>query len=169
MSSSLKFLGMLCFVGLLLLSACTPDACHKVDCLNGGECSEGACACVAGYEGLACETTMSSKFIGTYSLTETCVPSGPAGPYSVVISGRQALAEISLVGLYGTQVGAITATIGSDGTSFSIARQAILSNTEIESTNGNISADGQSISLSYTVYQVNPAATADVCTAVLTR
>lgn len=48
-----KVLTVFSFLSLILIG-CTND-CADVNCLNNGECNEGACVCPEGYEGQYCE------------------------------------------------------------------------------------------------------------------
>lgn len=52
---------LLALVGLLA-TACDP--CARTKCQNGGSCDSGICYCPVGYEGTACETEWSAKFVG---------------------------------------------------------------------------------------------------------
>lgn len=53
-------------------TACTKDECKGVECINGGSCVDGTCACPTGYEGTNCEKLSRDKFIGTWSGTDEC-------------------------------------------------------------------------------------------------
>lgn len=57
---------------LLGLSACAPDACENVICLNNGVCQTGDCECAEGFEGPNCGTEQRQAFVGTYNAEETC-------------------------------------------------------------------------------------------------
>ena len=56
----------------IILSACTPDACKDVNCLNGGVCETGDCICAIGFEGTNCQTEQRQAFVGNYSVDEAC-------------------------------------------------------------------------------------------------
>ncbi len=43
---------------MLLLVACRPDACERLNCQNGGTCIDEACACPDGFTGLECELAL---------------------------------------------------------------------------------------------------------------
>ena len=73
---TLTLLAALAIGSMTLLNSCAKDLCKDIVCENGGNCVEGDCDCLAGYEGTSCETEMRTKFIGTYSVTDACVASG---------------------------------------------------------------------------------------------
>ncbi len=49
-----------------IFTSCNPDACKDVVCANGGTCTDGNCACPAGYEGTTCNTRTITKYLGSY-------------------------------------------------------------------------------------------------------
>lgn len=51
---------------LFLFTAC--DKCSDVECLNGGSCDKGECACPFEWEGDKCETKTLTKHMGEYSV-----------------------------------------------------------------------------------------------------
>ncbi|MDX1906693.1 MAG: calcium-binding EGF-like domain-containing protein [Bacteroidia bacterium] len=65
------FWRVLMFVAAAAFSACDP--CSKVDCQNGGSCVDGTCQCVTGYEGTECETKSRTRFVGSFTVSETCL------------------------------------------------------------------------------------------------
>jgi hypothetical protein len=52
----------------LVFTSCT-DNCQDKGCLNGSVCDDGACTCVAGFEGEVCEHRERDKFLGRYNVT----------------------------------------------------------------------------------------------------
>jgi len=53
---------------------CVPNfVCDDSNCINGS-CVDNACACEEGYSGDTCETLVISKFFGTWTAEETCMP-----------------------------------------------------------------------------------------------
>jgi PKD repeat protein len=134
-----------------------------------GQCVSGACVCDAGYEGIDCGTALNAKFSGTYSLTETCNPSGVAGPYSVTVSPGSSPTQVTFVGLYEVSNISIVATVNSDGVSFTIARQQIFTNYDIECSNGVTTSDGHTINMTYQIYSQLTSSLVDQCTATLAR
>ena len=49
-----------------LFAACA-DPCKNTNCQHGAECYKGTCICATGYEGSACETEWSQKFVGSFA------------------------------------------------------------------------------------------------------
>jgi hypothetical protein len=143
----------------------TLDPCYNVACDNG-DCVNGNCICDAGYEGDDCADGFNAKFVGTYFLNETCNTSGPAS-YSVIGGARStSVYEATLTGLWEAPSGSVIAVIGSNGTSFSIARQSIDSNIELEGS-GTASVDGNTLNITYTIY-IN-GSMVETCVATLTK
>jgi hypothetical protein len=162
------FFGALAIAGAMFFTGCT-DPCKDVTCVNG-ECVEGDCVCDAGYEGVDCGTALNAKFAGTYANTETCNPSGPAGPYSITVSPKSgSQTDVTFVGLWEVAANIVTAKVATDGVTFSITRQALSSSFDIEVTTGTISADGKTINVTYKVYATGASVTSDVCTATLVK
>jgi PKD repeat protein len=138
-------------------------------CING-ECVNGNCICDLGYEGVDCGTAVNAKFSGTYSLSETCNPSGAAGPYAIAVSPKSgSLVEVTFVGLWEIPANVVTAVVANSGLNFTIARQPIYSGFEIQSSSGSITADGSTINLAYTIYTDSTGTPSDACTAVLSK
>ncbi len=138
-------------------------------CVNG-LCVDGDCICNVGYEGVDCATAYNAKFSGNYSLTETCSPSGVAGPYAVVVGPKSGtVVEATFVGLWESSGPAVTAVIGSSGLSFTIARQVIIAGYDLESSYGVITPNGATINLTYRIYATGGSSILDACTATLAR
>ena len=51
----------------IVYTACNKDHCTNVICQNGGACNGGNCTCLAGFEGIRCETLSRDKFIYTFN------------------------------------------------------------------------------------------------------
>jgi hypothetical protein len=140
---------ILCFT-MVLFTACEKDAtknstinlqsCNNVICLNGGACSEGACNCAVGYEGLKCETRWSDKFIGNYQAQDECYAGTNTPYYSVSMSSVVDYANKIRIYNLGTNCTAqnILATINPEKTSFTIPLQNTCGNIWYTGT-GNIS------------------------------
>lgn len=54
-------------------SSCIKDNCTGIVCQNNGICVEGVCTCAPGYFGASCEQTWSTRFLGTWQVTDTIV------------------------------------------------------------------------------------------------
>ncbi len=54
----------------VIYTSCKQDKCKAISCAYGGACVDGVCHCLAGYEGLSCETISRDKFVGLYNVQE---------------------------------------------------------------------------------------------------
>jgi hypothetical protein len=150
-NSKLRFFGPLLLAGCMLLTSCDP--CRDVDCVNG-ECVEGSCVCSAGYEGLDCSTAINAKFSGTYTNSEACTLSQPVS-YAVTIAPKSGSpTEITITGLWELPQATVTAQVDDNGTSFTIDNQPLGTYFIVSSGNGSISADGNTITLNYTLVNI---------------
>jgi hypothetical protein len=160
------------FIGTLILAsmfvAGCKDACKDVACVNG-ECTDGDCICAAGYTGADCATALNLKFNGSYNATEDCSISG-ASTFAVAVAPKSGAAgQVVFTRLYNSPNDDVTAVVGSDGLTFSIAKQDLgTSGFDLESTSGTISSDGKSITLAYKVY-IDDTALIQNCTVSMTR
>ncbi|MBL0017959.1 MAG: hypothetical protein KA239_03995 [Bacteroidia bacterium] len=161
------FIGALAIAATMFFAGCA-DECKDIVCANG-ECVDGACVCDAGYEGTLCDAALNAKFTGSYSNTETCNPSGPAGPYTITLNPKSGSAtEVNFVGLWEVPSNIVMGTVGTDGISFTIERQVITTGFDVSAT-GTSNADGSTINITYSVFETGVTTAADVCTAVLTK
>jgi hypothetical protein len=141
------------------------DPCHNVTCVNGN-CVNGACDCDPGYEGQNCGTTVNAKFSGAYVMTESCSVTGSA-TYAVAVAPKSGgPSEAHFNGLGQMAQSLVTAQVNANGTDFTIQRQAIGGGLEIFGT-GNITLDGNTITLSYTIY--NGTSTVETCMGSLSK
>lgn len=160
------FIGAMAIAMTMFFTGCT-DPCKDVTCVQG-ECVEGDCVCDAGYEGTDCGTALNAKFVGTYALNESCIPSGAAGPYTVTVAAKSGSAtEITFVGLWEVPSNIVSGKVGDSGVTFTIAKQTITGSFSIEATNGTITADGKTMNVTYTIS--DSSGSVDVCTATLTK
>jgi hypothetical protein len=143
------------------------DPCKDVTCVNG-ECVEGDCVCDAGYEGVDCGTALNAKFSGSYSNTETCSTSGSA-TYAVTFAPKSGTQdEVNITGLWEEPQAIVTGHVEANGTSFHIEKGALgTSGFDIEATSGSITTDGNTITLSYTIY--SGTTVVETCTASITK
>ncbi|HEY9176404.1 MAG TPA: calcium-binding EGF-like domain-containing protein, partial [Flavipsychrobacter sp.] len=65
---------LLAIFATVTYTACKPDNCKNITCLNGGSCSDGKCACPDGYTGSICETKLSCE--GVVCLNDGVCKSG---------------------------------------------------------------------------------------------
>ncbi|MBT8189039.1 MAG: hypothetical protein HKN67_07335 [Saprospiraceae bacterium] len=76
-----------CFIMLALLSSCSKDPCEDVNCVNG-DCIEGTCNCLQGYEGLLCDTEVRAKYFGIYEGDiSPCIPNQGPSPIDLEMIG----------------------------------------------------------------------------------
>ena len=151
----------------LTLTGCK-DECKDVTCVQGA-CVDGNCVCDAGYEGSDCSQGINAKLSGEYTVNETCTLNGQRA-YTIEMAPKTGTTnQFILSGLYNLgSIYKLTAVMGSDGASFTIARQEHGSGFEIESSNGTLTSDGKTLTLTYTAY-LTGSSTSETCTATLTR
>lgn len=65
------------FIILLQITACDRRSCQNVVCSTSQQCYNGLCYCVDGYEGTDCATASYQKYVGNYSVSETCNGASP--------------------------------------------------------------------------------------------
>ena len=139
------------FTLMVTQNSCT-DPCKDVTCLNAGTCNEGTCECATGYEGDDCGTAVRAKFLGSYSFTETCSPSG-ADSYTVIVTeSSSVITDIKIGNIYNK---GLTVTASISGTTLTIPSQSF--GTATISGSGTIS--GSTLNLTFTV----TGATTDSC------
>jgi hypothetical protein len=112
-----------------VFTSCNPDACKDVVCNNGGTCTDGTCACPAGYTGANCDTKANTLFAGTWSAKEKVNGASTWGtPYAVTVITDGSDPKVFYLQQYGNyactpatyQVAAST----SDGKAYSISSNA---------------------------------------------
>lgn len=61
-------------IAAFLFTGCEDDPCDAsvINCQNGGECNEGTCECINGFEGENCEVFATGKFIGNWDAADSC-------------------------------------------------------------------------------------------------
>jgi hypothetical protein len=145
-----------------LYTSCSKDECKDVVCNNGGTCVDGTCSCPLGYEGSTCQTSSASKFVGTWTASETC--SGVTStPYQVTITADPSSPTKLLVSNLGNY----------DCSGSNIVFTATLTGANSFTINGNSCAtqmnatgtlNGNKVEISYTATYKT-----DNCTTVLTK
>lgn len=74
---------------MLLNINCSKEAsnpCAVINCLNGGTCYDGSCACGPCFEGANCGQETRAKYLGNYAGTLTIETAGGTNYYSPTIS-----------------------------------------------------------------------------------
>lgn len=155
-----NLLGVLAIATVLFFSGCDTDPCKDIDCGTNGTCVEGTCVCDAGYEGTSCETLQNAKFVGSYNGSENCT----SGTYTYALTISASSSSNTTIVLNNLYAGGTNtnATIGADGTSFTIASQALGSAT----VSGTGTISGTTVTI---VYSVSVSGATDQCTVIMTR
>lgn len=96
------------------------DPCKDVTCANSGTCNDGDCSCTVGYEGKLCDTLSNAKFVGTYSVVESCTASG-AGTYASDVKAGATAGQIKISNFWGGFKADVVATVSKN--TVTIARQ----------------------------------------------
>lgn len=163
-----NFLGAFAIAIALFFTGCT-DECKDVDCGANGTCVTGTCECSAGYEGTNCGSKINAKFAGTYNLSETCSPSGAAGPYAVTVTASSASADgITFTGLW-EEAGSVAAgVVSSTATStFTVTKQAYSNGSYMIEGSGTLNTTTNTISISYKIYDSAGTTALDDCSATM--
>lgn len=139
----------------VLFTSCETDECKDVVCENQGVCNEndGSCDCPVGYEGTSCETLSRTKFLGTYTGSETCTVG--TDTYSIQITANSDDAKFNILNLYNQS---FTAIADADGNSFTILSQTVGAGV---TASGSGSITGNNITITYTI---NDGVTSNTCT-----
>lgn len=134
------------FLLLLALSiAACKNPCRDVQCFNG-ECTDGTCNCLFGYEGVACDHMLNEKFAGDFQVQEEC--NGNADTYSCsVVADTASPDRIIFTNLFQTYAEAY-GRIASNGTDFTLEGNLLAATL---SGSGTLSSDGNQITLVYTL------------------
>lgn len=147
-----QILGVAAIAGMALnFNSCTTDACKDVTCENGGTCADGDCECVAGYEGVNCETLSNAKFVATNAATEDVVNGTDTFNYALNIAAGTTADVISMSPFGGFTGTVVTATISSTNSkTFTLVTSTDASNRTFNGT-GSINEAGTEITINYTV------------------
>jgi hypothetical protein len=168
MRKSLNFTFLLlAFAALISFQACN-DACQDVQCVNG-TCSDGECTCATGYSGPNCEAAINSRFDGVFALTQNCLIPGNATDTVTLAPKTSGPGDFTILGLWGAPQNLITALIDDNGTSFVVERQAIVTGYEVSALVGTISSDGNTVNLTYSIYETGDSTAMDQCTATMQK
>ena len=162
-------------ISLILLSlawvssmgACS-DACQDVQCVNG-TCSDGECSCAAGYSGPDCASALNSRFDGDFALTQNCLIPGNGADTVTLAAKSSGPRDFTILGLWGAPQNLVRAVIDENGTSFVLERQAIITGFEVEAFVGTISSDGNTVDLTYSIFETGDTVAMDQCTATMQK
>lgn len=128
------------------------DKC-SLECKNGGTSANGtSCTCATGYEGTNCETEMRTKFIGTYSVVNSCLGSSA---YSVTISTSSTSVDKVVMSNMGNSSWTATGTIS--GSNITLSGSATDATCGTITISGSGSLAGSALNLSGVTY--NPSNT----------
>ena len=90
------------------------DKCMAISCNNGASCTDGVCNCPAGYEGTTCQTLSSTRYTGTWKVSETGTVTGYRS-YTISIGNDPAnIAGVIINNYYNFFTTGIKATIKGD-------------------------------------------------------
>lgn len=152
------FLSVFALSCMMFFSSCE-DLCKDVECVQG-ECVEGDCVCDQGYEGTLCDTKMTDKFVGTYTVNENC-DTGTYTYSTTITASSTTIDKIVVNNLYDSGDN-LDATV--DGSNATIASQTF--NGLTYSGTGSMNTDATSLTLTYVV---SDGSATDNCTAVLAK
>ncbi|MBI1266481.1 MAG: hypothetical protein GC193_03515 [Cryomorphaceae bacterium] len=147
--------------GALALTGCK-DECDEVLCQNGGTCNDGICACATGYEGAECATETRSKFLGSYSVSESC----SSGNYTfnlTITTSSTGVRNVIINNFYDFGI-SVSATIS--GNSLTIPNQTVSSGGAAYTISGSGQITGNILTLTYTIAA---GAESDSCTSICTK
>ena len=145
---------------------------QNVTCLNGGTCVNGVCDCAEGYSGDSCENVDRDNLLAqggaatTWSVDDSCSSSGGA-TYSVDISasGSNPIGVL-ITNVWDTFLQPVVATV--DGDVVTIANQEPDDDDFTVEGTGTISADGSTITWTYTIEDISNNNT-DVCSSTWSK
>jgi len=111
----LSALGTVAAFSAITYSSCTPDKCKAIVCAYGGVCTDGACSCQTGYEGVQCESVSRDKFIGRWNVTETSTLNPGTHNYSVSLEAASAgITDIKISNFYNQLTSSVTGSVKGD-------------------------------------------------------
>lgn len=190
MNRILLYLSFAAFTGTVMFaSSCKEDKdpCEDVNCLNEGACDDGdcvceeffygstcavrcvngsydsTCVCNSGWEGDECETEERAKFIGSFSVYETCITSSQDYNYlSTIKEGEDGLLSIAIYNFRDDETYAPVIATVEDGTNLLIEPQKPKGTQEVSGT-GYINDTRDTITIDYE-FKANSGSTKEICT-----
>jgi hypothetical protein len=106
--------------GMFIMNACS-DPCKDVTCQNGGVCDEGTCICATGYEGEDCATEARTKFVGSYTIIDSCEP---ASRQTSISTSSDGVTKVLISNIIDATLGG-TAKAEINGSTISIPEQTV--------------------------------------------
>ena len=128
--------------------------------------------CNTGYYGSSCSTTFNSAYVTASGvLSETCTPSGAAGPYTSIITANPSNPlEFTITGIWSSSTFHVICNINpSDRNSFTASRQPLNASFDIVINSGTLSSDGTLITYHYSIYTTGSTVISDGCTGTIHR
>ncbi len=151
--------------------------CDTVNCLNGGVCNNGLCDCPTGFEGDSCETALNDRYSGTFFLSASVCDSIALTSYNVELIPADTSNPVlfTLGGIYDNSLSNTVQCLVnlSDPLQFTIPSQSFVddvfgSGFTIEGT-GTLSNEGNTLTVSYEIYDVTFSTPWDSCTDVFIK
>jgi hypothetical protein len=134
------------------LQSCNFDSCHDVVCSNGGVCLDGKCMCPSGYEGTDCDVASSFKFPGYWIASDSSLYNFSAFYLARITISSSSPTTILLSNLRGWGSNLIFSFFA-NGQNISLdPASQVQSIHTLTSANGILSADGKSLSITYTYH-----------------
>ncbi|MCF8258343.1 MAG: hypothetical protein K9J06_12380 [Flavobacteriales bacterium] len=137
-----------------------PNPCENVNCGSNGECVDGTCVCDEGYEGANCGTVSRDKFLGTYSVSESCTNGTDAYTMTIAASSTS-VQQVTVTNLYDAPQ-TVVATVS--GNSITIGSQTV--NGITYTGTGSINSAGNTLTMTY---QLSDGINSDSCTLTATK
>lgn len=154
----------------VLVTSCEKeDACDSITCYQGGRCVDGTCDCTTtnGYEGEFCETEVNKKFAAFTNLVENCSNSQPTSVSISITPSNTSPTRMRIDGLVNGFFQADAFVESGSWRNFFIPR-ANFGAEEIEG-NGSISEDGETITISYSIFDPGSQSPKYTCSGTITK
>ncbi|HXS35679.1 MAG TPA: calcium-binding EGF-like domain-containing protein [Flavipsychrobacter sp.] len=130
--------------------------CEDVNCQNGGVCTNAVCKCIKGYQGTYCEIEWTSKFAGSWNVSEKLISQDVAhakdSSYMISITQASTPTAFFIDSLLNNPAfSGISCVVDSTTTGFALAQYQYIDGSQliVVGGNGTISSDGNSITGTY--------------------